>query len=587
MSPSGMSLRTKLFVMFLLLSTIPLISIGMFSYTLSSRIITEKEINENLIVLSQIDNQVSQFVGDKHVVSLSFLVDRNVQALIRDPGLSGAERKTIDFAIKAKLFDFHNLMGADSIVLALNGGPMYSNRSDLEGYFPRIEREGWFRSAMQRKARSFWGEPLVLGGETVIPFVQVLTTFSSLEPRGFLVINLRETYLQTLYTSFISSSAMSLFITSEPSIILTHPDHRAVGRSIRDLYGIASQQTPGESGSFIRRGGGHDDLVLYKKDPVVGMDFFSVTSLSVLLRNVFFIRRTTIVALFVMIALGLLTSLLLSQGFLSPMNRLIAVIRQIETSTLDNVVIPRLNGEIGLIALSFAGMVDKLRISLANEIRMEKEKREADLKVLEFQINPHFLYNTLSSVVWLSRENRNDDVIRVAKSLSNLFRISISKGKEIITIGEEIEHVKSYIEIEKIRHGDEFSVVYQLDPAITKNLTVKLVLQPLVENAIYHGIKQGGSGRGTITICGAPLGKDIRFQVIDDGGTLTEQEAARLNEILEHTSAPETNFGIGIRNVNDRVRLTYGSPYGLAFAKSGPLTVVSLLIPRTFGMDLT
>jgi two-component system, sensor histidine kinase YesM len=578
-----MSLRTKLFVMFLLLSTIPLISIGMFSYTLSSRIITEKEINENLIILSQIDNQVSAFIGDKHIVSLSFQVDRNIQALIRNPGLSGAERKNIDFAIKAKLFDFNNLTGADSIVLVLNGGPAYSNRSDLEGYLPRIQGQRWFGSAMQRKARSFWGEPLILGGETVIPFVQVITTFSSLEPRGFLVINLRETYLQTLYASFMSSNAMSLFITSEPSIILTHPDRGAVGRSIRDAYGIDPPQTPGESGSFIRRGGGHDDLVLYKKDPVIGMDFYSITSLSVLLKSVIFIRRATFIALLIMIVIGLLTSLLLSQGFLSPMNRLIAVIRQIETSTLDNVVIPRLKGEIGLIALSFTGMVDKLKVSVANEIRMEKEKREADLKVLEFQINPHFLYNTLSSVVWLSRENRNDDVIKVAKSLSNLFRISISKGKEIITIGEEIEHVRSYIEIEKIRHGEEFTFDYRLDPAIMKDLTVKLVLQPIVENAIYHGIKQSRSGRGTITICGSREGDDIRFQVIDDGDTLSAQEAVRLNEILDGTSVPVADFGIGIRNVNDRIRLTYGSPYGLRFTKNGPLTVVSLLIPRTSG----
>jgi two-component system, sensor histidine kinase YesM len=587
MNPARMSLRTKLFVMFLLLSTIPLISIGMFSYTLSSRIITEKEINENLIILSQIDSQVSAFVGDKHIVSLSFLVDRNIQALIADPGLTGARRKTIDFAVKAKIFDFHTLIGADSVVLALNGGPSYFNRSDLADYFPRIEQEGWFRAALQRKARSFWGEPRQLGGETVIPFVQVLTTFSSLDPRGFLVINLRETYLQTLYASFMTNNAMSLFITSEPSIILTHPEREAVGKSIKDLYGIAPPQTPGESGSFIRRGGGHDDLVLYKKNPVVGMDFYSVTSLSVLLKNVIFIRRATFVALLVMVVIGLASSLLLSQGFLSPMNRLIAVIRQIETSTLDNVVIPRLNGEVGLIALSFAGMVDKLRVSLAKEISLEKEKREADLKVLEFQINPHFLYNTLSSVVWLSRENRNDDVIKVAKSLSNLFRISISKGKEIITIGEEIEHVRSYIEIEKIRHGEEFSVAYQLDPGIMKNLTVKLVLQPLVENAIYHGIKQSRSGRGTLLICGAPLGGDIRFQVIDDGDTLTAGEASRLNEILERTSVPETGFGIGIRNVNDRVRLTYGSPYGLSFARNGALTVVSLLIPRTSGVDAT
>ena len=246
-----------------------------------------------------------------------------------------------------------------------------------------------------------------------------------------------------------------------------------------------------------------------------------------------------------------------------------------------------MNGEIGLIADSFAGMVEKLKVSLANGIKMQKEKREADLRVLEFQINPHFLYNTLSSVVWLSRENRNDDVIKVAKSLSNLFRISISKGKEIITIAEELEHVKSYIEIEKIRHGEQFTVEYRLDPVIMKNLTVKLVLQPIVENAIYHGIKQSRSGRGTIWISGAEFGGDIRFQVVDDGDTLSEREAARLNEFLERPESSSEDFGIGIRNVNDRIRLTYGSPYGLSFSRDGALTIVSILIPRATKVDIT
>lgn len=244
-------------------------------------------------------------------------------------------------------------------------------------------------------------------------------------------------------------------------------------------------------------------------------------------------------------------------------------------------MIPRLKGEVGLIADSFESMVEKLRFSLANEIRMHREKREADLKVLELQINPHFLYNTLSSVVWLSRENRNEDVIRVAKSLSNLFRISISKGKEIITVAEELEHVRSYLEIEKIRHGEQFGVAWEIEPGIMKSLTVKLVLQPIVENAIYHGIKQSKSGRGTIKIQGAAAGGDICFTVTDDGDGLSAGEVVRLNELLENAATPAPDLGIGIRNVNDRIRLRYGSPYGLRFSKDGVFTVVSISIPQT------
>lgn len=309
-----MSLRRKLFIMFLLLSTVPIISVGMFSYTLSSRIITEKEINENLLILSQVNNQVAAFVGDKHVVALSFQVDRNIQTLIATPALSGAERKRIDFAIRAKLFNFHDLWGADSIILSLIGGPSYSNRSDFDGFLTRIQSEGWFHAALKKRARHFWGPPLLMGDETVIPFVQVLTPFDGLEPRGFLIINLRETHLQTLYAGFMSSNVMSLFITSEPSTVISHTNRAIVGHSVEEAYGIEPLQTNAEAGWFIRHGGGHDDLVLYKKDPVVGLDFYSVTSLSVLLKNVIFIRRATFIALLVMAAVGLLASLFAFTG---------------------------------------------------------------------------------------------------------------------------------------------------------------------------------------------------------------------------------------------------------------------------------
>jgi two-component system sensor histidine kinase YesM len=578
-----MRFRNKLFVLLLFLSTFPLIVIGMFSYYLSADIIKEKEIDRNIIVLSQMDRLVSSFVDDKDVVTLSFLVDKNIQSLIKNPELAGAARQKIDFAIKRKIFDYHNLFGADSIVLILNSRLFYSNRTDLDEYYKQLQEKSWFKVAVEKKTRWFWGQPHLLGDEIVIPFVRVLTNFSSLVPQGLVIINLKETFFQSLYSNYMSYNDVLLFVTTSKSVLIMHPDKDAIGKDITDLYGIDQSLIRAESGSFLRRGGGHNDLVLYLRDPVLGLDFYSVTSLAVLFKSVVFIRRATVFALLVMLVLGFLFSFLFSQSFLSPITKLINVITHIETNNLHNITIPMFNNEIGPIALSFATMVTKLKASIDNEIRMQREKRDADLRVLEFQINPHFLYNTLSSVIWLSRENRNDDVIRVAKSLSNLFRISISKGKEIITIEEEIEHVKSYLEIEKIRHGDAFNIEYEVDPAIMKNLTEKLILQPIVENAIYHGIKQSTTNRGTIQIRVQNLGSYIRFQVIDNGDTITESEIARINELLEGNISFEPKFGIGIRNVNDRIRLTYGKPYGLTFEKSGPLTIVNILIPRIGG----
>jgi len=251
-----------------------------------------------------------------------------------------------------------------------------------------------------------------------------------------------------------------------------------------------------------------------------------------------------------------------------------------QTGDLDIRIKHRHRGEIGKLEESFDIMIGRLKKSINDIIAIQREKREAELRVLEFQINPHFLYNTLSSIIWLSNAGKNDEVIRLTQSLSDLFRISISKGKEVIRIEDELMHVRSFLEIEGLRYPDEFAVVYDIDKKLLAYYTIKLIMQPVVENAVYHGIKKRDDGPGEIRIQGLLEDGHVLLRVLDNGTSLSDEEIDAINAFLEDEQCrKEHDYGIGIRNVHDRIRLHYGKEYGIIFKKEDSYTVVELKIP--------
>ena len=238
----------------------------------------------------------------------------------------------------------------------------------------------------------------------------------------------------------------------------------------------------------------------------------------------------------------------------------------------------RSNDEIGMLSNSFNVMVGKIN-TLMKDLYEEHEKlRISEMKTLEAQINPHFLYNTLESIIWLARGGQNEDVVRLVFSLTNLLRIGLSRGRTLVTIEEEIEHIKNYLVIQEVRFEDEFESFISIPEDIFKNKTLKLILQPIIENSIYHGIMQSES-KGKIIISSDCTDSDIYFRIIDTGPGIEPEEVRKLNGYLSEMK--ESNLGLGLRNVNERIKLYFGAEYGITFKSApGSGTEVSIHIPR-------
>lgn len=219
--------------------------------------------------------------------------------------------------------------------------------------------------------------------------------------------------------------------------------------------------------------------------------------------------------------------------------------------------------EVEHLSHSVRSMVSTLRHLMDDIVRQEEEKRRSELDVLQSQINPHFLYNTLDSVVWMTENGRTDEATVMLTALARFFRISLSRGSNIIPIADELEHARHYLTIQKMRYKNKFSATIETRDGVEKLYTIKLIVQPILENAIYHGMAYA-DGDGEITILARRDGDDVLIDVTDNGPGMPEEVVEGLLDPRERGAAPSKGgSGIGFRNVHQRIRLTFGEPYGL------------------------
>lgn len=245
--------------------------------------------------------------------------------------------------------------------------------------------------------------------------------------------------------------------------------------------------------------------------------------------------------------------------------------------------------EITELEMSFNIMTGRVRELLDSKVREQENLKKAELKALQAQINPHFLYNTLDTIVWMSEANQPQQVIEIVKALSSFFRIALSRGKDWISIRQEIEHVRSYLLIQKIRYRDILDYEIEVDENIQDGTILKLTLQPIVENALYHGIKNKRNG-GLIRVHARKVADNlVLLEVQDDGVGFTPYKLAKIRETFTNDTDDvlQSESGFGLENVNKRIQLYYGKQYGLTIeSQYQEGTRVTVAIPLQDEMNL-
>ena len=290
--------------------------------------------------------------------------------------------------------------------------------------------------------------------------------------------------------------------------------------------------------------------------------------------------RFSIIAFALILILFLFLSYYIPLSITSPIRRLTQVTDQVAKGDLT--VRSDVTGgvEAQVLSDSLNTMIDKIN-ELLEQVKTEQIRlRKAEFELLQAQINPHFLYNTLDNIIWLAESKKTDEVVMMVSSLSTFFRTSLSKGREFVSVKEETEHIRSYLEIQQFRYRDILDYEIAIPEEYYGYEVIKLTLQPLVENALYHGIKNK-RGKGHITVSAERCADVLIFKVKDNGIGMDKQRLAEVCAMLkEDGNTKKENDGFGLFNVNQRIQLHYGTEYGLKVQSTyGEETEVWVRIP--------
>lgn len=285
------------------------------------------------------------------------------------------------------------------------------------------------------------------------------------------------------------------------------------------------------------------------------------------------------------VAITLIVTLLLLNriltGVVKPLKKLEKYMVQVNPDNMDQRMEILTDDEIGHLSMKFNQMMDRIRNLKEQVIEEQEDKRKYELQALQAQINPHFLYNTLDSIIWMAETN-DSNIVAMTEALAKLFRISLNKGNEEISLERELEHVKNYLIIQSMRYADKFTYEISAEPGVERCRTIKLILQPIVENCIYHGIKKK-RGTGKITIRAYRREQNLIIEVSDDGCGMPEEICRKiLSDEIE--SEDISGSGIGVKNVNERIQLRFGKKYGLSYSsEEGVGTTVTYVLPYNEG----
>ena len=353
-----------------------------------------------------------------------------------------------------------------------------------------------------------------------------------------------------------------IYLCSGDGDIIYHPRMELINA---DLYQEQTDTAGRADGTYSDYHSGRQQITIIKTVSYTGWKLVSVIPLE----NYSIGMGKTQYFVVLVLAFALLGILLVNQmvsgNVIRPLLKLDESVRDLENGNLNPDIYIGGPQEVEHLGRTLQTSVHKINQLMDDVLTEQEEKRRSELNALQSQINPHFLYNTLDSVVWMIEGGHNQGAVYMIRQLASLMRISISRGRTIIPIKNEIRHAESYMNIQQVRYKNTFTVSYEIPEEIKDLCTVKLILQPILENAIYYGV-QSMDGDGEILVRGSRDGDDVYLDVIDNGLGMPEEQVERLlkgTSLQEEENAVRHGNGVGLYNVHTRIQLRFGQEYGL------------------------
>jgi two-component system sensor histidine kinase YesM len=447
-----------------------------------------------------------------------------------------------------------------------------------------VTDQAWFTDAVDQMENFHFSNPHVqnLFDDSTYRYYWVVSLSRSVEltnngnsMTGVLLVDMNYSSIeQLLEKANTDTSTEYVYLMDQKGEIIYHPKQDLIQMGICEENNLAALGY--EDVSTKETFGGEKRLVTVKTISYTGWKLVSVVPLEAFSMG----RMGTRYLAILLIALSLLAIILLNQmvsaRISKPLRKLNDSVEEWEAGNQQPDIYVGGSLEVEHLGKTLRSTLEQIQELMQDILVKQEEKRKSELDALQSQINPHFLYNTLDSIVWMITGERYDDAVFMVKQLGSLFRISLSKGNTIIKVEDEIQHARNYMNIQMIRYKNAFQVDFEVEPEVLNCCTVKLVIQPLLENAIYYGMEYM-DGEGQITVRGYRKDGDVCLEVEDNGLGMPEEAAARL--LTENDRERKRGSGVGLINVHNRIRLRFGEEYGLriqSFPDEGMLVQIHI-----------
>lgn len=577
----NLSLRVKLMINYIG-TVVLIIAILIFLNTRTLLFEIEGLLDRNTSqLLQQTKNSVEYYIRDLENMVYYLSKDKNVKNYYEenDLVLRSIDKSNIRQQLEVYVSS-HNQI--DGLLIAFEDNTIISNNMVTVSDDPLVLDE-WYQKAIkkpddllifnkpiQRNVKNIYD---YYSSDNLVTIVKAISLQDDEMPIGVVLIDLN---IKGIEDSILTGDKLEnefFYMVDNQLDVVFAPVNKIIYRINDDNINI------GDNSTFEQTINNIPFKILYEYSPYLNCYFVGVFSLGNTYSIIQSLLNNVFVYAFFLILLGIAITTILTNTITKPLRKLQSLMKKVEEGNLDMQFDVKSGDEIGQLGKGFNSMTFSINKLIQMVEKEQQMKKEAELKAFQAQIKPHFLYNTLDTINWMAQEYEADDISEIVCSLTTLFRLSLSKGRNIISLRDEIEQVESYLKIQMVRYKDKFTYEIKCEDELYDYQVVKLILQPLVENSIYHGIR-GNTRFGYILIEGSKEKDGVYLRVIDNGMGMSRKLMDQINYGLVHREYNNGNMGIGINNINERIKLNYGSDYGLSIKESSDEgTVFEIRLP--------
>ncbi len=569
------SLRLKLGIIAVILISIPMLAIS-FTYTKTVKDIISKKYTETATQsVYEAGEQIDFILHDVEDFSTIIISNAELLQMAEHPESYGKDQ------FNALLRSFILSRDDIEVIDVVLGDDVYSIGANI------IDT----RSAIDKKLQESSGQPVWLDTQNYV--IEILSgkfhknyftlgrkiiNYNTLVDLGYLMINMEEVVLEQAYKSLLDNDFEDIYICDDYGTIISHTDKKKIGSTIKFkpyAESILNTETPKGYFQFFED---VEKVAIYSTISSNGWKIIKTVPTSYLYKEVNVIQSDFLVFSAVYSVAIIIFMIIFSVRYTSPMMKMMNVIKKVEQGDLSARTEISSNDEVGQLGRSLNNMIAKMQDLIDRLIKEEQEKKELELEALHAQINPHFLYNTLTTIKWMAKIQGNTSVSRAIVVLIKLLRVSTNLGKDTISLREELEYVDNYVLIQKLKYNEAINVKHNIEDKCLEVMMPKLILQPIVENSIIYGITEDHKDIN-IDISAFIRSGDLFIEITDDGPGIHQET---VEEILRTASDRNRFSKVGLNNINQRLKLYYGAEYGLSIeTKLGVGTKVIVKIPAS------